>query len=189
MILIVQDLKYKCCFKKSHQGILNKLCPVGIAGSVLSILILFLQWTVVGVNWLTLCQECRRFVFRASYCYFCTSWSFLPSRRISRSECRWLHFVICNATHAGSGVRVAVAESVKRDLFKVGEWCNLFGMKLNSCKTKFTLSPRNAQCIPSHPLWLLAELCLRSLMTLIYREWHLIPRWLWTSSLGFQSRL
>ena len=32
---------------------------------------------------------------------------------------------------------------------------------------------RHAQCIPSHPHWLLLELCWRSLMTLIYWESHL----------------
>ena len=43
----------------NHQGILYKLCSVGIGGSVLSILTQFYQidhstlsWTIVGVNWL-----------------------------------------------------------------------------------------------------------------------------------------
>ena len=30
------------------------------------------------------------------------------------------------------GVRVAVAESLNRDLSRVSEWCNLYGMKLNA---------------------------------------------------------
>ena len=34
------------------------------------------------------------------------------------------------------GVRVAVAESLNRDLGKViNEWCDLWEMKLNTCKT------------------------------------------------------
>ena len=33
-------------------------------------------------------------------------------------------------------VRVAVAESLNRDLSRVSEWCNLCGMKLNASKTK-----------------------------------------------------
>ena len=48
----------------NHPGILCKLCFVGIAGSVLSILTQFLSnrspavmGTLVGVNWLALCQE------------------------------------------------------------------------------------------------------------------------------------
>ena len=35
-----------------------------------------------------------------------------------------------------SGVRVAVAESLIHDLCRVSEWCDLWGMKLNSSKTK-----------------------------------------------------
>ena len=34
------------------------------------------------------------------------------------------------------GVRVAVAESLIRDLGRVSEWCVLWGMKLNASKTK-----------------------------------------------------
>ena len=57
-------------YRVNHQGILYKLCSVGIGGSVLSILTQSYQidhstlwWTVVGVSWLTSCQECRRTVF------------------------------------------------------------------------------------------------------------------------------
>ena len=34
------------------------------------------------------------------------------------------------------GLRVAVAESLSRDLVKVSECCDLWGMKLNASKTK-----------------------------------------------------
>ena len=33
------------------------------------------------------------------------------------------------------GLRVAVAESLSRDLVKVKEWCDLWGIKLNASKT------------------------------------------------------
>ena len=61
----------------NHLGILYKLCSVGIGGSVLSKLTQFLsnrsqRWMVVEVNWLTLYQECRREVFWALYCSYCT---------------------------------------------------------------------------------------------------------------------
>ena len=42
-----------------------------------------LWWQVVGVTWLTLCQECRSTVFNARYCSSCTPRSFFPFRRIS----------------------------------------------------------------------------------------------------------
>ena len=34
------------------------------------------------------------------------------------------------------GERVAVSESMNRDLNRVSVWCNLWGMKLNASKTK-----------------------------------------------------
>ena len=46
------------------------------------------------------------------------------------------------------GVRFAVAESLIRDLGRVSEWCDLWGMKLNASKTKTMIVSR---CIPSHP--------------------------------------
>ena len=51
------------------------LFSVGIGGSALSMFTQFLQidhstswWTILEVNWLTLCQERRREVFSARYC-------------------------------------------------------------------------------------------------------------------------
>ena len=82
----------------NHRFILYKLCSVGIGGSVLSILTQFLSyrntlwWTVVGVNWLTLCRECRRVEFCACYCSSCRTLSFFTFWRISDRLCRLLHF-------------------------------------------------------------------------------------------------
>ena len=66
-----------------RQGILYKLCSVGIGGSFLSILTQFLSnrlqhvmVVVVGVHWFTLYQQCRRAVFCARYCSSCTLWTF-----------------------------------------------------------------------------------------------------------------
>ena len=41
-----------------------------------------------------------------------------------------------------SGVRVTIAESLSRDLVKVSEWCNLWGMKLNASKSKTIIVSR-----------------------------------------------
>ena len=46
------------------------------------------------------------------------------------------------------GLRVAVAESMTRDLVKVNEWCDLLGMKLNASKTKTMIVSRSRQCSP-----------------------------------------
>ena len=49
------------------------------------------------------------------------------------------------------GIRVTVAESLSRDLVKVSEWYDLWGMKLNESKTKTIIVSGHAQCIPSRP--------------------------------------
>ena len=41
------------------------------------------------------------------------------------------------------GERVAVSESVNRDLNRVSVWCNLWGMKLNASKTKTMILSRS----------------------------------------------
>ena len=64
---------------------------------------------VVGVNWFTSCQECYR-----AHADDSTLIAVVPS----------------------PGFRVAVAESLCRDLVKVSAWCDLWGMKLNASKTK-----------------------------------------------------
>ena len=49
------------------------------------------------------------------------------------------------------GVRVAVAESLNRDLNRVSEWCNLWGMKLNASKTKTMIVSRSRTMHPQSP--------------------------------------
>ena len=46
------------------------------------------------------------------------------------------------------GLRVAVAESLCRDLVKVGAWCDLWGMKLNASKTKSMIVSRSRTMHP-----------------------------------------
>ena len=50
-----------------------------------------------------------------------------------------------------SGVRVAVAESLIRDLGRVSEWCDLLGMKLNASKTKIMIVSRSRTMHPQSP--------------------------------------
>ena len=50
------------------------------------------------------------------------------------------------------GVRVAVAESLIRDLGRVSEWCDLWGMKLNASKTKTMIVSRSRTMHPKSPL-------------------------------------
>ena len=50
-----------------------------------------------------------------------------------------------------SGVRVAVEESLIRDLGRVSEWCGLWGMKLNASKTTTMLVSRSRSMHPQSP--------------------------------------
>ena len=49
------------------------------------------------------------------------------------------------------GLRVAVAESLCRDLIKVSAWCDLWGMKLNASKTKTMIVSRSRTMHPQPP--------------------------------------
>ena len=78
-----------------------------------------LWWTVVWVNWLTSCQECRRPVFWALYCSSCT-----PRRFFSIVENKLIGYADSSTLVAvvpSPGV-ITVAESLSRDLVKVSEY-------------------------------------------------------------------
>ena len=78
---------------------------------------------VVEVNWLTLYQECRRAVFWALLLYLLYSselFSILENKLIGYADDPTLMAVV-----SSPGVRVAVAESLLRDLGRVSEWCDL----------------------------------------------------------------
>ena len=47
------------------------------------------------------------------------------------------------AVRQSSDVRVTVADSLSRDLIEVSEWCDLWGMKLNTSKTKTMIVSRS----------------------------------------------
>ena len=49
------------------------------------------------------------------------------------------------------GIRVTVVESLIRDLGRVSEWCDLYGMKLNANKTKTMIVSRSCTMHPMSP--------------------------------------
>ena len=49
------------------------------------------------------------------------------------------------------GVGITVAESLIRDLGRVSEWCDLWGMKLNASKTKTMIVSRSRTMHPQSP--------------------------------------
>ena len=117
--------------KVDHQGALFKLCSVEVGGSVLSVLTQFLfnrsQYVVVDgcrSKMVNVVSGAPQGMFWACCCSSCTL---------------ELYSVVENKLVAGvpsPGERVAVSESMNRDLNRVSVWRNLWGMKLNASKTK-----------------------------------------------------
>ena len=68
------------------------------------------------------------------------------------------------------GVRVTVAESLIRDLGRVSEWCDLWGMKLNASKTKTMIVSRSSTMHPLPPPLNIGRTVLKESMTLLYWE-------------------
>ena len=138
----------------NHQGILYRLCSVGSGGSVLSILTQFLsnrsqhvmmdgcpsklvqivsgvpQGSVLGLLLFLL--------------YTLELFSILENKLIIYADGSTLMAVV-----PSSAVRVPVAECLIRDLGRVSEWCDLWGMKFKVGKPRILLSPGQALRIPS----------------------------------------
>ena len=137
-------------------GILNKLCSVGIGGSVLSILTKFLSNRSQHV----MVDGCRsRLVNVVSgvphgnvlgplffLLYTSELFSILENKLIGYADDSTLMAVV-----PSPGVRVAVAESLIRDLGRVSEWCDLWGMKLHAIKTKTMALSRSRTMPPQSP--------------------------------------
>ena len=140
----------------NHLGILYNLCSVGIGGSGLSILTQFQSNLLRQV----MVDGCRSkqvnvesgvpqgnvlgpLLFRL---YTLELFSILENNLIGYADESTLMAVV-----PSPGVRVAVSESLIRDLGRVSEWCDILGMKLNASKTKTMIVSWLAQCIPSHP--------------------------------------
>ena len=115
----------------NHLGILYKLCSVGIGGSVLSILTQFLSNRSQHV----MVDGCRsKLVNDASgvpqgsvqgpllfLLYTSELFSILENKLIGYADDSTLIAVV-----PSPGVRVAVTESLIRDLGRVSEWCDLW---------------------------------------------------------------
>ena len=59
------------------------------------------------------------------------------------------------------GVRVTVPESLSRDLVKVSEWCDLWGMKLNASKTMTMIVFRSSTINPQSPAFTIGRTVLK----------------------------
>ena len=74
------------------------------------------------------------------------------------------------------GVRVTVAESLIRDLDRVSEWCDLWGMKLTESKTKTLMVSRLRTMHPQSPPLTIGGTVLKESDALLNREWHLFTK-------------
>ena len=153
----IVQIDFSAAFDRvNHQGIQYKLCSVGIGSSALSILIQFLLNRAQHV----MVDGCRSklvnvvsgvpqgsvlgpllFLLYTSELFF-----ILENKLIGYADDSTLMAVV-----PSPGVRLAVAESLSRDLMKVSEWCDLWGMKLNASKTKTMIVSRSRKMHPQSP--------------------------------------
>ena len=126
----IVQINFSTAFDRvSHLGILYKLCSVGIGGSVLSIFTQFLS----NRSQLVMVDGCRSklvnvvpgvpkgSVLGPSLFLLCSLRSFFTFWKIS-----WSVMLMTPLYVQSPGVRVAVAESLIRDLGRVSEWCDLW---------------------------------------------------------------
>ena len=140
----------------NHLGILCKLCSVCIGGSVLSVFTQFLsnrsqQVMVDGyqsklVNVVSGVPQGSVLGPLLFLLYMSELFSILENKLIDYADDSTLMAVV-----PSPGIRVAVEESLIRDLGRVSEWCDLWGMKLNASKTKTMMVSRSRTMHPHSP--------------------------------------
>ena len=141
-----------------HLGILYKLCSVGIGGFVLSTLTQFISNRAQQVK----VDGCRSKLVNVVsgvpqgcvmgpllfLLYTLELFSIFENKLIDYADDSTLMAVV-----PSPGIRVAVAESLIRDLDRVSEWCDLLGMKLNASKAKTMIVLRSCSMhLQSPPL-------------------------------------
>ena len=140
----------------NHLAILYRLCSVAIGGSVLSILTQFLSNRSQHV----MVDGCRSKQVNAVsevpqgsvlgpllFLLFTSElFSILENKLIGYADDSTLM-----AVEPSPGVRVAVAESLIRNLGRVSEWCILCGTKFNANKTKTMIVSRSRTMHPQSP--------------------------------------
>ena len=134
----IVQMDFSAAFDRvNHQGIIFKLCSVGVGGSVLSVLTQFIsnrsQYVVVDgcrsqlVNVVLGAPQGSVLGPQLFLLYTAELFSIVENKLYSYADDSTLVAVV-----SSPGERVAVSESMNRDLNRVSMWCNLRGMKLNA---------------------------------------------------------
>ena len=157
----------------NHLDILYKLCSVGVGGSVLSILTQLLSnrsqhVMVYGcrsklVNVVSGVPQGSIFGPLLFLLYTSELFSILENKLMGYADDSTLMAVV-----PSPGVRVAVAESLIRDLGRVSEWCDLWGMKLNASKSKNMIVSKSRTIHPQSPPLTIGGTLLKESITLLY---------------------
>ena len=130
----------------NHLGVLYKLCSVGIGGSNRSQQVMVDGCQSKLVNVVSGVPQGSALGPSLFLLYTSEFFSILENKLIGFADDSTLMAVV-----SSPGVRVAVAESLIRDLGRVSEWCDLWGMKLNASKTKTMIVSRSHTMHPQSP--------------------------------------
>ena len=144
---------------------LNKLCSVGVGGSVLFVLTSMskhrnhcLRKTANVVSGVPHGSVLGQLLFLL---YSSDHFSILQNKLIANADDSTLIAVV-----PSKDVRVTVVESLNRDLGKVIKWCDLRGMKLNASMTKTMIVSRSCTMHFQSPALTIGSTVLKHLMTL-----------------------
>ena len=155
----IVQIDFSAAFDRvNHQGILFKLCSVGVGISVLSVLRQFLsnrsQYVVVDgcrsklVNVVSGVPQESVLGPQSFLLYTAELFSILENKlygyALEDADDSTLVAIV-----PSPGERVAVSQSMNRDLNRVSVWCNSWGMKLNVRNTKTMIVSRSRTV---HPL-------------------------------------
>ena len=142
--------------RANHQGILYRLCSVGIGGSVSSILTQFLsnqsQHVIVNrcrsklVDVIAAVAQGSVLSQLLLLLHTTELFSILKNKLIGCAD----DFTLM-ADVPSPGIRVTETQSLIHDLGRVSEWCDLWGIKLNESKTKTTIVTRSCTMHPQSP--------------------------------------